>query len=267
MRVPRSILPLLIFARVLAAAELPFEKTTEFPAAAYELVAEKRVIWLGEMHGTQEAPELLLGLIRLVAKHHAAPPIVALEMPALMQGAIDRYLASGDQRGLRSSVLFASAMKDGRSSKAMVALLTELRKERVAGVFCFDSVRAATAQERDTEMAENLRTCAERHAKAKLIVLSGNVHSRIVAGTDWDANYRPAACELIGKLGSVVSFELTYERGTMWALTADGVYGESKVLGHRWSGTAPHYIALHAKPVRGHHGVIFTRKLTGSPPW
>ena len=62
-------------------AEIPFEKTSEIPASAYGLIAEKRIIWLGEMHGTREGPELLLGLVRLVSSHDKAPPVVALGDP------------------------------------------------------------------------------------------------------------------------------------------------------------------------------------------
>ena len=58
-------------------AELTFDQAEEIPSAAHDFVANARVVWLGEMHGTNEAPDLFLGLVRLVAKHDAAP-VVAL---------------------------------------------------------------------------------------------------------------------------------------------------------------------------------------------
>jgi hypothetical protein len=247
-------------------AEIPFDKADEFPASAYGLIAEKRVVWFGEMHGTREAPQLFLGLVRLVSSHHAAPPVVALEIPTTEQRAIDRYLANCDDAVLRSSAFFRSEVKDGRSSVALVQLLSRLRTEKKATVFCFDSAVAKTPQERDTAMAQNLRRCAKRFPDAKLVVLSGNVHARIVEGTSWDPTYRPAAFELNKQLGSVVSFTLVYEAGTMWARTENG-FGEQKVKGERWSGTTPHYITLYSQRARGHDGAIFTRTLTGSPSW
>ena len=247
-------------------AEIPFEKPTEFPATAYGLIAEKRVVWFGEMHGTLEAPQLFLGLVRLVSSHDKAPPVVALEIATTEQPAIDRYLASGDEAVLRSSAFFKSEFKDGRSSVALVWLLSQLRTEKKAAVFCFDSDTAQTPQERDTAMAENLQVCARKFPDAKLVVLSGNIHARVVAGTSWDPKYRPAAFQLQKQLGSLVSFILVYESGTMWARTESG-FGEQKVKGEHWNGTAPHYITLYAEPTRGHDGAIFTRTLTGSPPW
>jgi erythromycin esterase-like protein len=247
-------------------AEIPFEKAEEFPAGAYELIAEKRIIWLGELHGTREAPRLFLGLVRLVAAHDKAPPVVALELPATEQRAIDRFLASGDEAILRGSPFFKSEIKDGRSSVAMVELLTRLRTGKKTAVFCFDAARAASPQERDTAMAKNLRTCSKKYPKSKLVVLSGGVHASLESGTSWDPAYRPAACELNQPPGTVVSFTLAYEGGTMWALTERG-FAEQPVTGPRWSGKAPHYITLYPARTRGHDGAIFTRTLTGSPAW
>jgi erythromycin esterase-like protein len=248
------------------ASEIPFDKAEEFPASAYDLIAEKRVVWFGEMHGTREAPQLFLGLVRLVSSQHPAPPVVALEIPTTEQRAIDRYLAGGDESVLRASAFFKSELKDGRSSVAMVRLLSQLRTEKKAAVCCFDSAEATTPQERDAAMTKYLRACAKKFPTSKLVVLSGGVHARMVVGTSWNPAYRPAAFELNQQLGSVVSFTLVYEGGTIWAHTENG-FGEHKVKGDRWSGNAPNYIKLYPKPTRGHDGAIFTRTLTGSPPW
>lgn len=229
MKSPRSILAALILTLCpVFGAEIPFDKPEEFPASAYDLIAEKRVVWFGEMHGTREAPQLLLGLVRLIASRHPAPPVVALEIPTSEQRAIDRYLASGDESVLRATPFFKSELKDGRSSVAMVRLLSQLRTEKKAAVFCFDSPEATTAQARDMAMAQNLRGCARKFPSSKIVVLSGNVHARVVAGTSWDPALRPAAFELKQQLGSVISFSMAYEAGTMWALTEKG-FGEQKV--------------------------------------
>ena len=66
--------------------------------------------------------------------------------------------------------------------------------------------------------------------------------------------------------GSVVSFVLVYEAGTIWAHDGKS-FGERKVKGRPWSGKSPHYITLFGERTNGHDGAIFTRTLTGSPPW
>ena len=145
-------------------------------------------------------------------------------------------------------------------------LLSQLRTGKKAAVCCFDPVVATTPQERDTGMTKNLLLYAKKFPRAKLLVLSGNVHASVVEGTSWDPKYRPAAFELNRQLGSVVSFTLTYESGTMWALTENG-FAEQRVKGEHWNGAAPHYITLYPQRTRGHDGAIFTRTLTGSPAW
>ena len=252
--------------RTTVGAEIPFDEPDEFPAQAYEFLAEKRVIWFGEMHGTREAPELFLGLVRLVSRQDRTPPVVALEIPTTEQAAIDRYLASGDEAILRSTGLFKSQIKDGRSSVAMQRLLSRLRSEKKAAVTCFDSATAQSPQERDTAMAQNLTRCARKYPDAKLIVLSGNIHARMVEGASWDPAYRPAAFELAKQVGPVVSFVLAYESGTIWALTDEG-FGEQKVKGRPWRGTSQHAITLYPQRRDGHDGAILARTLTGSPPW
>ncbi len=247
-------------------AEIPFDKSDELPATAYSFIAEKRVVWFGELHGTREAPELFLGLVKLVSSRDAKPPVVALEIPTTEQRAINRYLTTGDDAVLRSSAFFNSEIKDGRSSIALVQLLSKLRTEKKAAVFCFDAAQATSPQERDTAMANNLLTCAKQYPDATLLVLSGNVHARVIEGTSWDRAYRPAAFQLSKQLGSIVTFNLAYESGTMWALTDKG-FAEQTVKGKLWSGTAPYYITLHPKRTRGYDGAIFTRTLTGSPSW
>src|SRR5665213_408130 len=126
-------------------------------------------------------------------------------IPSAEQGAIDRYLASGDDSILRSSAFFKSELKDGRSSEALVKLLSQLRTEKKAAVCCFDPFLAMTPQERDTAMAQSLHQCARKFPNSKLVVLSGNVHASVVEGTSWDPTYRPAAFEIGKKLDSIVS--------------------------------------------------------------
>lgn len=247
-------------------AEIPFDKPEEFPPKAYDLIADKRVVWMGEMHGSQEGPRLFLGLVRLISQHHTSPPVVALEIPTTEQRAIDRYLATGDDAVLRASPFFKSEIKDGRSSVAMVQLLSQLRTEKLAAVLCFDSVAATTPQERDTAMAQNLKRFAKKYPDAKLIVLSGNIHAKRADGVEWDPKYRPAAFELSQSLDSLVTFDLAFESGTIWALTEKG-FAEMKVRGERWPGSASHDIKLFPERTDGYDGAIFTRTLTGSPAW
>lgn len=264
MRITTLVAATLLVCVSAVAAEIQFQEPENFPDAVYPLIAEQRIVWFGELHGTEEAPRLFLGLVRLVSKK-ATPPAVALEIPASDQPVIDRYLARGDEVVLKETGFFSNAYKDGRSSLGMARLLRALRKEKIAGVVCFDAHAPKSAQDRDSAMANKLTKVTTTFPTAKLLVLSGNFHSRIVGGAGWDPDYKPAAFQLLGK-HSLVSLTLGYESGTAWFRTAEN-FSLQKVQGERRQGSALFGFVLYNEIVRGHHGMIFSRTVSGSPAW
>lgn len=245
---------------------VPFEDPLEFPDAAFELVKKAKVVWLGEMHGTNEAPLLFRGLVRLVARRDG-PPVVALEIPKASQPALEDYLKNGDPSALRDRSFFGDDWKDGRSSEAMFKLVEALRRERIAKVVCFDPAPVADAQTRDEGMAAILEAAARDYPGAKLVVLSGNVHSRVTEGTPWDPKYRPAAFVLSKSLPTVVSLDPEYEGGAIWACMSGGKCGVNSVTGAKWSGSTRHYISVGDVATDGHQGIVFSRTVSPSPPW
>jgi hypothetical protein len=200
---------------------------------------------------------------------HDRPPVVALELPAAEQAGFDAFLARGDDTALRNGRFFRES-RDGRSGRALITLLTALRTEKIAALVCFDPRRASSGQDRDEKMAEGIAEAAATHPAAKLVVLSGNIHSRVTVGTDWDPKFRPAAHVLSQKLGPVLSFNLRWESGTAWYMTEKGA-GLREVKDPRWKGKGPagaaYFISCGEEPVDGHRGVIFTRTVSASLPW
>ncbi|MDB6167350.1 MAG: SdeA [Verrucomicrobia bacterium] len=246
--------------------EIPFEEPENFPAAAFPLISGARVVWLGELHGTNESPALFLGLVRLVSLNDR-PPVVALEIPHGDQAAIDEYLKTGDDAVLKTRTFFSAdaASKDGRASRAMAKLLERLRGEKVARVVCIDPAPVKW-DERDQGMASNIAECVERFPSLKVLVLTGNAHSRVTRGTPWDKKYQPAAFLLKKTVQPVMTFDSHYQTGSFWGHTNEGL-GEHKIAGEHWNGSARHYISFGSEPVQGHQGVIFSRTVSASPPW
>ncbi len=246
---------------------IEFDAPENIPDGAYTALAAERVVWLGEMHGSNEAPRLFLGLIRLVARHEA-PPVVGLELTHRDQAAIDEFLRTGEAEILATRTFFKSPLKDGRTSRAMARLLRALRTEKIAGVVCFDTSTAESSQARDTEMAERLAQAATQHPRSKLVVLTGSVHSRVTVGMDWDPIFRPAAAELARSIPAIASFNLRYGGGTIWAIMDESNQGrEHRLGGWPQEGAHAYSISLGATPVDGHRGIIYSKTLTASSPW
>jgi hypothetical protein len=150
----------------------------EVRQAVRQLAQQSDFLLFGELHGTQETPQLLATLMDdLTAQGYGG---LALEIPRGDQEAIMRWA-----RGTSSTVpgFFTQPPSDGRGNEQVLALVRQ-----VAGkgwqVLCFDNESdqaCATWTERDRVMAENLAAewqgcCPDR----KVVGVSGNLHSRLI---------------------------------------------------------------------------------------
>jgi erythromycin esterase-like protein len=147
-----------------------------------QAVATHRLALLGELHGTRETPALAGDLVAHYAKR--GPVILALEIDHGQQPVLARYLASDGGADARAQMLAGShwrdAMHDGRDSAAMFQLVERVRVLRKGGapvgVLAFDpSLRDMDA--RNAGMARILRRAAALAPRARLVVLTGNVHA------------------------------------------------------------------------------------------
>ena len=110
------------------------------------LLTHGRVLLLGEIHGTDQAPRFTLDVVCAAAAADL-PVIVGLEIPTREQPLVDRFLAStgapGDRPALLRGSHWQSDYQDGRGSAAMADLLDGLRRLRQQGrkvrVVLFDS--------------------------------------------------------------------------------------------------------------------------------
>lgn len=155
--------------------------------------SQERIVVLGEMHGTHEAPALageLAGLLRPDADGAATGGVtLALEIHATEQARIDDFLDSSGNAGAREALLsgpywdVTPERSDGRRSVAMLALLESVRERRSAGedlrVLAFDSGSGGgDANVRNPRMAAALREAFERDPARRFVVLVGNYHAR-----------------------------------------------------------------------------------------
>lgn len=188
---------LLPFALGLAAAVLgmpPDAGTIQAAAALLPLDdADARIIVLGELHGTREAPALAEALVRRRAER-GEPVTLAFEVDANEQARIDAFLASPGDDASRGDLLSGPfwdvppGRSDGRRSVALLDLLDAARRLRRDGaelrVLAFDLGNAgAVADERNRRMAARLREDFESDPARRFVVLIGNYHARRVAPT------------------------------------------------------------------------------------
>ena len=104
-----------------------FEASSPLPDSIYDIVSDYKVLWLGEIHGTNESPGAVLKLAELFV-NHGKDVFVALEIPYQDQDLIRHAVAMEDRELLKNLPFFRGPYHDGRSSEAMSNLLMSLHK-------------------------------------------------------------------------------------------------------------------------------------------
>jgi hypothetical protein len=186
-----------------------------------------RWVFVGELHGSNEAPAAFLDLVcdALAKGKHVT---VALERPMSEQMALQGVLADTDLAAAKVVLLDQPEWKegmDGRASEAMLRLLIslrELRKDRPdLAVVAFDAPFTGTSPgARDEAMGHALLSVGETKREDVILVLTGNVHAMLspIFHYDFAAMYLPAS--------EVLSLEVTDRGGESWS-TVNGACGPS----------------------------------------
>lgn len=254
--------------------------TDDLPAQLVSAMDGKRLVFLGEVHGTNEFPDIAL---RLIAKLAAKKPLlVGLEFPTDIQPQIDRFMKTGDSNILKQTKFFTDAnYHSGRGSVAMVNLLAALRNLPGVSVFCFDIPFGFDGKNRDTKMAENILAEAERQPNRPMLVFTGNLHSRLVPGAPWDPDYVTMGSEVLrlsaGRftLKNSESIHLRYDQGSAWQCIQeqDGKIAcneRSFGPGNSVYATAVSYDRFFLREpdlTDGHQDTLFLRIVSAAPPF
>jgi hypothetical protein len=178
---------------------------------------------VGETHGTNEAPALFADLVCAASKTRHV--VVALEQPPEDQPAIDAFMKSDGGAEARAQFLKAGmwnqAMKDGRSSQAMLKLLERLRQlkqeGRIRGVAAFQDYDLAVPFSDANEginrgMAALLERVAAANPDALVLGYGGSVH---MSHDDVPGTAIPSAAGRLPK-SETVSVFVEGQEGSIW---------------------------------------------------
>lgn len=168
-------------------------------------IAGHRLILLGESHGTRETPALAGALVGRYVRGGEAV-VLALEIDEAEQDRVDHYLDSpggaADCAALLEGWHWREPRHDGRDSEAMLELLEQMRVLRRRGadarVFLFDP--GGEGEARDRGMADRLRAVVAEARRARLLVLTGNVHAMVRAPKDLVLDGKPYVPVTVGQL-------------------------------------------------------------------
>lgn len=202
--------------------------------AVDELVARmdgRRLVLVGEMHGTQEIPLLAGDAVERLSR--AEPLLLALEIHASEHAVLADYLrgeGTPAQRALlrqRAYWQVPPERNDGRRSEDMLELVEQVRRLRALGrdvaILPFDVANGVPrgSDWRDRAMADHLRRAWAALPRGRMLVLTGNVHAmRLRPG------YAPAQMPV--PMGAhlqdlrPLSIDIAAADGAFWACPAPG---------------------------------------------
>lgn len=236
------------------------------------------MVLVGEMHGTVESPAFVSSAACL-ALHSGRSVTVALEVPIQEDSRFQSYLVSpgsaADRAALLAGGFWQSSYQDGRRSVAMLELLEALRRIRGGGaslrVTLLDTMQEPplTGGARDRAMANRLTEAMAAAPKDLVLVLTGNIHTRIGRGTPWDKDYEPMGFVLsrIAPGARLAALDVRYTGGTAWFCLGEQ---PSSCTVHEVRGGAPPatppVTQLRHVNADGYNGFYFVGRLTASPP-
>jgi hypothetical protein len=260
------------------AASAPAFECGEDVAGREQLTAP--LVLLGEIHGTSEIPAVFGRLVcRAAEGQRSGSILVGLEIFTTAQPALDAFLDSDGGPRARAALLEADfwqrEYQDGRSSRAMLELLEQIRRQRAAGlkvvVRAIDPPDWTSPGERDARMAEAIQQSIDAVHPARTYVMVGNVHSRALKGYPWNpaADYLPMGARLRETHPDLIALDTAYA-GSAWTCTS----AQAKDCGvhdarsrQAPAGPTPRLVLdPEAFAKAGHHGMVFVGAVTAAAP-
>jgi hypothetical protein len=243
-----------------------FDLSTPDSLTFIQFVADKKIITVGELHGTTEVPLFVLWLVRQLwsRQNHLT---VGLEIPVSYQSNLEDYQQTGDFDKLLNLDHFK--YPDGRSSIAMGQLIKGLREMKGLRLICFDVDTSfhGTTMTRDSLMGLNLN---RTYKGDQMIILVGNLHANLKEGY-WRPNFKSALWHFnsLNRFGyGLLSLNTYYGSGTIWNCMNDGCKerdaGYNSSLKQQYGLT--NFVGIYQTSSMGYNGFVYFDQVTASRP-
>ncbi len=181
-----------------------------------------KYIMVGETHGTQEGPAIFGDLVCALSKS-GRKIVVGVEFPTAAQPTLDEFLASDGGadavQALLAQLPWTSGFKDGKTSKAMLALMVRLRSmyqaHSIAGVrYLVERTNGGGDQSFNQAIADGMARAWATAPDAVVVALVGSVHATKQPLAFGGSRLEPTAMLLPS--GEAVSLYIESEWGTAW---------------------------------------------------
>ena len=160
----------------------PYDLPPPVKARLLDLAARSDLLMLGETHGTQEVPRLVLGLLDDLAGlgYGGLGMEIGADGPEMLAS------LTSEPSGKLPPAFTLPEWQDGRRNVQMASLMQQaLGRPQNWQLLCFDDgflSEGETGIDRDRHMAESLlKQWVEHCARQKVVAVCGSYHSRLTA--------------------------------------------------------------------------------------
>jgi hypothetical protein len=225
------------------------------------------VVWVGEMHGTEETPAAFGDLV-CDALAHGKNVTVGLEFSSQSQAALDPMIGATNLELAERQLLATPnwhTFFDGRSSKAMLALLIQLRGTKAEypslRVVAIENPWSNESGAKEPAVADAVKAAVKRGPTDVLLVLTGNLHAMKHSPMAY-----PTSASLLPP-AEVFSLLVTAHGGQAWQWNGAGCGAQAQGIQDRDSTRSFGVYIDPAYAKSGFDGVLALGKpTTASPP-
>ncbi len=247
---------------------IEIQNRTEQNDSVFKAIKNYNAIMIGEMHGTKEPPEFLMGIVNTLL-NNGKKVIVGLEIST--DGLVN-FNEDITLEKLKKSPFFSSASPDGRQCIAWAEMLLALKKLNVE-IICFDlnmEHKGDKKVNRDSIMFMNLNSQLENDTNSVLVTLTGNISNKLMPykGMKTMSYFLGSDERSMLRDKKILALNHMYGKGTTMNWLNDG-YKLREVEGsayfYEYATSYENYLFIY--PVmEGYNGIIFSKTITASPP-
>lgn len=239
------------------------------------VVDDKKIVLIGEFHGSEETPALLVSLACYYAKKQERV-LIALEMPVDQNDQIDRYIQSEtvmDKNTLLANKFWQENL-DGRGSAAMFQVFESVRDlsarydvdVKGTDIPYFDPNFDRNNVNRDRYMGTEINRYFLTGQYDRILYIAGNYHTRIL---ERDGDNSNSVTYWLGK-DEYFSLNVSNKSGSTWACLGSVENFECKehILSDRSDRPYPanRYLSQDEFEAPNYHGTVFFDRVTASLP-
>jgi hypothetical protein len=236
--------------------------------AICKAVKDYKAIMIGELHGIQEAPEFLVGIVKSLS-NCGKKVVVAFEIST---DGLKSFQSNPTLEGLKKSVFFNTASQDGKQCVAWAQMLVDLRALKNVEITYIDLDMAHKGDRtinRDSMMYENLNAYFKTDTSRVLVTLTGNISNKLTPykGDKTLAYYMQKDKYSCFKTKKILSLTHFHGKGTSMNWANDG-YKQREVEGnadfYEFATPFDNYLFIYDVQ-EGYNGILYSKTITASP--